>query len=70
MFEIHAYYKIVYKNKDYTKIITGEIIEEDNNLLRVIDKFGTEVIIGKKDIIESKKLGSRNLGENYGNNKR
>ncbi len=56
MFDINKKYKIVYKNRNYTKILTCKILEETNQLVRVIDKFNNEIIVGKNSIIESKKL--------------
>ena len=34
----------------------GKIIEEDNNLILIIDKFGREVSIGKQSIVSMEEV--------------
>jgi hypothetical protein len=36
---------------------TGELVDEDENLIKIIDKFGVELIISKKEIIKMKLIG-------------
>jgi len=36
---------------------TGELVDEDDNLIKIIDKFGIEMIISKKEIIKMKLIG-------------
>lgn len=52
MFGIGKRYKIVWKDKDYTKISRGKIVEEDEYLIKIHDeKLDADQIIGKSFII-------------------
>ncbi len=57
-FEVGKKYFITYKNNDYIKFATCTVIETNQFLIKIRDKFDVEIIIGLGSIIESKKLRS------------
>lgn len=61
--ELGTEYRIVYKDRDYTKILSGKIISEDIFLIEIIDIKLGNMIIGKGSIISAKKLevGDKNV---------
>ena len=54
-------YSILIKNESLENkkpsFYNGELIDEDDNLIKIIDKFGIEMIISKKEIIKMKLIG-------------
>lgn len=59
IFETGKSYKIAYKNLDYTKLVTGQIVGQDEFFVKVLDKFNDIIIVGKGFIIESKYISER-----------
>jgi hypothetical protein len=55
--EVGKNYKIIYKDRDYTKIASGELLSEDGQLLQIKDKIEGKIWIGKLAIIKIKELG-------------
>ena len=53
MYSIGETYKIELKNKI---IYTGKIIDEDDNQIKITDKYNQELIITKNSITQSKKV--------------
>ena len=42
------------------RFYTGKILEEDNNLILILDKFGKEVSLGKSSIISMEVIQNAN----------
>ena len=53
--EIGIKYKVVYKDQNYTKIISGKLLSEDAFLIEIEDIQG-KIFIGKSNIVSAKKL--------------
>ena len=53
-------YRIVYKDQDYTKLISGRLLSEDSNLLEIDDIKLGRIWIGKSAIISIKAIGGDN----------
>jgi len=53
-------YRIVYKDQDYTKLISGRLLSEDSNLLEIDDIKLGRIWIGKSAIISIKAIGEDN----------
>lgn len=58
--EIGERYKVVYRDRNYTKLASGILISEDENLIFIDDKFEGEIGIGKASIVKISKLGENN----------
>ena len=54
--EIGKKYRIVFKDGNYTKIMNGTILSEDEHFIRFEDRIIGELHIGKNTIITIKKL--------------
>jgi len=53
-------WKIVYQDNDYSKICSGEIIENDQFMVEINDIKEGMIGIGKAHIIKAKKLEDNN----------
>lgn len=58
--EIGKKHKVVYKDRNYTKLASGKLISEDNNLIFIEDVKEGEIGIGKNSIVKISKLEERN----------
>ena len=56
MFELNSKYQIEIMREGQSIFYTGEILEEDDSMIRIIDKYNEERIINKNNIIQSKKV--------------
>lgn len=54
--EVGKKVKIIYKDNDYSKIASGTVLEIDQNLIWIKDKFEGRVGIGKQSIIKIAEL--------------